>query len=102
MRQRRSRDACVVASPCRRLASDCATTRRREKKVFILKAVALWFEYLERKLAASPMLDTLGIEADEVSAALNDHERLHDLLSARSASFEQVIHCASDLNAWQT
>jgi hypothetical protein len=57
---------------------------------------------ISNELAASPMLDTLGIEADEVSAALNDHERLHDLLSARSASFEQVIHCASDLNAWQT
>ncbi|MGS0897354.1 MBL fold metallo-hydrolase [Burkholderia stagnalis] len=60
------------------------------------------FEHLERELEASPSLGALGIKVDELSAALADHGRLHDLMSARSLSFEQLVHCALDLTARQT
>ncbi|NHV25897.1 MBL fold metallo-hydrolase [Burkholderia sp. D-99] len=60
------------------------------------------FEHLERELAASPKLDALGIEADQLLAALADPGRLHDLMSAHALSFEQLVHCALDLTTRQT
>lgn len=58
------------------------------------------FEHAEHELEGSPVLEQLGITADELPALLSDPGRLRD--GASKLTFDQVVHGAVDLAARQT